>query len=106
LSQREFRFFNCSSAGTTHKICAVGAADTPVGSRANHDRAKFRERRDSRRPNFLAISALLHTVAARRGTRREARFVERFQAAVAEIGQALVQLSLMSDGLQVAAAEV
>jgi len=98
-------------------VMAIGALEI--------EKASFRERRDSWRPNFLAIGgALLHTFAAHTegnwikgaatgvGSLRAwdsaegERLIDRVQAAVAEIGPALVQLSLMSDGLQSAASGV
>jgi len=89
------------------------------------EKASFRERRDSFRANFLAVGgAVLTTFAAHSegnwikgaatsigdlmawDSAEGARFVDRFQAAAAEIGPALVQLSLMSEGLQAAASPV
>jgi hypothetical protein len=89
------------------------------------EKASFKERRDSLRPNLLKLGgAALTTYAAYlegnwvKGAATSvrdlmawdsaegARFVDRFQAAATEIGPALVQLSLMSDGLQSAASPV
>jgi hypothetical protein len=89
------------------------------------EKASFAERRSSWRPNFLAAgAALLHVVAGHlegnwiRGAARGvdgmaawdsaegARFIDRFQPATLEVATALVQLSLMSPGLQNAAAQV
>ena len=89
------------------------------------EKASFRERRDSWRANLLAIgSTLLEVLAARasgnwlRGaaagtgtllvwdSAEGARFIDRYQAAAGEIGPALVQPSLMSPGLEAAAASV
>lgn len=89
------------------------------------EKAAFAERRNSWRPNVLAAgAALLHLAAGRlegnwiRGAARGidgmavwdsaegARFTDRFQPAVLEVSTALVQFSLVSPGLQVAATEV
>jgi len=89
------------------------------------EKASFRERRDSFRANFLAIGgAVLTTFAAHSegnwikgaatsigdlmawDSAEGARFIDRFQVAAAEIGPALVQLSLMSEDLQAAASPV
>jgi hypothetical protein len=89
------------------------------------EKAVFTERRDSWRPNLLAVgAAILHLAAGRfegnwiRGAARGvdsmaawdsaegARFTDRFQPAVIEVSTALVQLSLMSPGLQRAAGQV
>ena len=89
------------------------------------ERAVYAERRDSVRPNFLAVgAALLHLAAGHfegnwiRGaahgiegmtswdSAEGARFTDRFQPAVLEVSTALVQLSLMAPGLQDAATKV
>ncbi len=89
------------------------------------ERAMFRQRRDSWRPNFLAAGqVILELIAARqdgnwlhgaaagvRGLREwdaaeGARFGERFQAAGTRIAAALVALALMSPDLQAAASRV
>jgi hypothetical protein len=89
------------------------------------ERAVFAERRNSWRPNFLAAGAVLMHLAAGhfegnwiRGaangidgiaawdSAEGARFTDRFQPAVLEVSTALVQLSLMSSGLQKSAAQV
>lgn len=88
------------------------------------EKAAFRERRDSWRPNALAAGGvLLELLAARAAgnwasgaaggvsrmiewdSAEGARFIDRYQAAMAQITPALVQLSLMSPGLQAAAAK-
>jgi hypothetical protein len=89
------------------------------------EKASFKERRDSWHANFLAIGgAVLTTFAAHTegnwikgaatsigdlmawDSAEGVRFIDRFQVAAAEIGPALIQLSLMSDGLQAAASPV
>lgn len=87
--------------------------------------ALFRHRRDGRRPNFIALGNVALQVLAARAAGNWAsgaasglsgmtawdasegsRFTDRYLAAKAEAMGALVQLSLMSDGLQRAAGEV
>lgn len=107
------------------RACDLLTQVTADAAMLETERAMFRQRRDSWRPNFLATGqVILELIAARqdgswmrgaaagvRGLREwdaaeGARFAERFQAAGARIAAALVALALMSPELQTAASRV
>ena len=123
LSTFSQRSANRSAARQQAQDLFVQAAKAIVALEA--EITAFRERRDSRRANFLAGgTAILHALAGRAegnwvkgaasgisalvawDAAEGARFTERYQVARAEASAALIQLSLMSPALQEAAGNV